>query len=77
MPSPGIFMPEQPMGIAMRRSIAWLRRDLRLADNRVLATATDASERAWPVFVVDPNLRKAHAAAAGRRAWFLANVLAA
>jgi len=58
----------------MRRSIAWLRRDLRLTDNRVLAAATGASERVWPVFVFDPQILEIHSAAAGRVAWFAANV---
>ena len=58
----------------MRRSIAWLRRDLRLTDNRVLAEATVASERVWPVFVVDPRILEIHAAATGRIAWFAASV---
>jgi deoxyribodipyrimidine photo-lyase len=60
----------------MRRSIAWLRRDLRLTDNCVLSAATDASERVWPVFVVDPQQLDTHAAAPGRVAWFATNVRA-
>lgn len=60
----------------MRRSIAWLRCDLRLADNRVLAAATGAAERAWPVFVVDPHELAAHARAEARVAWFAASVRA-
>jgi len=59
----------------MRRSIAWLRRDLRLSDNRVLAAATEA-ERTWAVFVVDPALLDRHAGAPGRVAWFAANARA-
>ena len=60
----------------MRRGngIAWFRRDLRVTDNRMLAAATDAAERVWPVFVVDPELMATHAAATGRIAWFGANV---
>jgi deoxyribodipyrimidine photo-lyase len=58
------------------RSIAWLRRDLRFSDNRVLLAATDHAERAWPVFVVDPAMRERHAAAHGRVAWFAANLRA-
>ncbi|MDQ2673747.1 MAG: deoxyribodipyrimidine photo-lyase, partial [Chloroflexota bacterium] len=60
----------------MRRSIAWLRRDLRLTDNRVLAAATETAERSWAVFVVDPHLIQAHSAARGRLAWFAASVAA-
>lgn len=52
-----------------RRSIAWFRRDLRIGDNRMLESATRA-ERAWPVFVVDPDIVETHGAAVGRRAWF-------
>ena len=59
-----------------RRAIAWFRRDLRLADNRMLETATRAADRVWPVFVRDPDLLAAHAAAAGRIAWFYASVRA-
>ena len=55
-------------------AIAWFRRDLRLTDNRMLAAATDAAERVWPVFVVDPALMATHAAATGRIAWFAANI---
>jgi deoxyribodipyrimidine photo-lyase len=58
------------------RSIAWLRRDLRLTDNLVLLSATDHSERAWPVFVVDPAMLSRHAAASARVAWFAANLRA-
>jgi deoxyribodipyrimidine photo-lyase len=61
---------------APRRAIAWLRRDLRLTDNRTLETATREAERVWPVFVVDPAQLERHAAAPGRVAWFAANVLA-
>jgi hypothetical protein len=50
----------------MRRSIAWLRRDMRLTDNRFLTAATEASERVWAVFVVDPRILEIHAAATGR-----------
>ena len=59
-----------------RRAIAWFRRDLRLADNRMLETATRAADRVWPVFVRDPDLLAAHASAAGRIAWFDASVRA-
>lgn len=57
-----------------RRAIAWFRRDLRLADNRMLEAATAAADRVWPVFVVDPEQVHAHAAAPGRVAWYAANV---
>ncbi len=58
-----------------RRTIAWFRRDLRLADNRMLEVATRA-ERAWPVFVADPDLLGANSSATGRVAWFDANLRA-
>lgn len=61
---------------APRRAIAWFRRDLRLADNRMLESATREAERAWPVFVADPGLLSAHASARGRVAWFAANLAA-
>lgn len=60
---------------APRRAVAWFRRDLRLTDNRMLEAATSA-ERAWPVYVADPALLSRHAAAAGRIAWFGANLRA-
>ncbi len=63
------------MTASPRRTIAWFRRDLRLADNRMLEFATRA-ERAWPVFVADPDLLTTHASAAGRIAWFDANLRA-
>jgi deoxyribodipyrimidine photo-lyase len=59
-----------------RRAIAWFRRDLRLADNRMLAAATREAARVWPVFVVDPAELERHAGAPGRVAWFAANVAA-
>ncbi|MCV0403077.1 MAG: DNA photolyase family protein [Chloroflexi bacterium] len=59
----------------LRRTLAWFRRDLRVGDNRMLEAATRA-ERAWPVFVVDPDLIAEHDAAVGRRAWFDANMRA-
>jgi deoxyribodipyrimidine photo-lyase len=61
---------------APRRAIAWLRRDLRVTDNRTLEAATREAERVWPVFVVDPAQLERHAAARGRIAWFAANVRA-
>jgi deoxyribodipyrimidine photo-lyase len=61
---------------APRRAIAWFRRDLRLADNRMLELATREAERAWPVFVADPGLLSEHAGAPGRVAWFGANLAA-
>jgi deoxyribodipyrimidine photo-lyase len=57
-----------------RRAIAWFRRDLRLTDNRMLEAATRHADRVWPVFVADPDLLGAHAAAAARVAWFDANL---
>jgi deoxyribodipyrimidine photo-lyase len=57
-----------------RRAIAWLRRDLRLADNRTLEAATRHAARVWPVFVRDPAELERHAAARGRAAWFEANL---
>jgi deoxyribodipyrimidine photo-lyase len=59
-----------------RRAIAWFRRDLRLADNRVLEAATGAAERVWPVFIADRELIERHAIALGRTAWFGANLVA-
>jgi deoxyribodipyrimidine photo-lyase len=59
-----------------RRAIAWLRRDLRLADNRVLAAATASADRVWPVFVADPDLLNRHAPARARIAWFAASLRA-
>ena len=59
-----------------RRAIAWFRRDLRLADNRMLEAATRAADRVWPVFVRDHDLLAAHATAAGRIAWFDASMRA-
>jgi deoxyribodipyrimidine photo-lyase len=59
-----------------RRAIAWFRRDLRLADNRVLEAATGAAERVWPVFIADRELIERHAIAPGRVAWFGANLVA-
>ena len=58
------------------RAIAWFRRDLRLTDNRMLEAATRQTERVWPVFVADPALLDAHAAATARSAWFEASVRA-
>ncbi|MEO5986285.1 MAG: deoxyribodipyrimidine photo-lyase [Candidatus Limnocylindria bacterium] len=63
------------MTASPRRTIAWFRRDLRLADNRMLELATRA-ERAWPVFVADPDLLAANESATGRVAWFDANLRA-
>jgi deoxyribodipyrimidine photo-lyase len=57
-----------------RRVIAWLRRDLRLADNRTLEVATRHAVRVWPVFVLDPAEMERHATAPGRVAWFMANL---
>jgi deoxyribodipyrimidine photo-lyase len=57
------------------RTIAWFRRDLRVADNRMLERAT-RDGMACPVFVIDPQLMSRHAAADRRRAWFRANVAA-
>ncbi|MGZ8475925.1 MAG: cryptochrome/photolyase family protein [Candidatus Limnocylindria bacterium] len=59
-----------------RRAIAWFRRDLRLTDNRMLEAAARDADRVWPVFVADPDLLDAHAAASGRIGWFEANVRA-
>jgi deoxyribodipyrimidine photo-lyase len=59
-----------------RRAIAWFRRDLRLIDNRMLATATQEAARVWPVFVVDPAELDRHATARGRVAWFAATAAA-
>lgn len=59
-----------------RRAIAWFRRDLRLADNRMLEAATRAADRVWPVFVRDPALMDAHRAAVARIAWFEATLRA-
>ena len=59
-----------------RRAIAWFRRDLRLADNRMLEAATRDAARVWPVFVADPALLETHALATGRIAWFGANLAA-
>ena len=59
-----------------RRAIAWFRRDLRLTDNRMLEAATRGADRAWPVFVADPDLLETHAAATARIGWFDANLRA-
>ena len=59
-----------------RRTIAWFRRDLRVADNRMLEAATRQADRTWPVFVADPALLARHAAAPARVAWFAANLRA-
>lgn len=40
----------------MKTSIWWIRRDLRLADNRALAAAHNASEQVVPVWIKDPAL---------------------
>jgi deoxyribodipyrimidine photo-lyase len=61
---------------APRRAIAWFRRDLRLADNRMMQSATRDAERVWPVFVADPGLLSEHASARGRVAWFAATLAA-
>jgi len=58
-----------------RQVIAWFRRDLRLADNRMLAKATTA-ERAWPVVVADDDILETLAQSPGRRAWYADNVAA-
>jgi len=70
-------MPDRIGGVSTppRRAIAWFRRDLRLADNRMLAEAT-RSERVWPVVVADPEILDALRDAPGRRAWYAANVAA-
>ena len=44
------------MSAAPRRAIAWFRSDLRITDNRMLASATRLAERVWPVFVADPTM---------------------
>jgi len=62
------------MSAAPRRAIAWFRRDLRITDNRMLASATRLAERVWPVFVADPAQLETHVAAAGRTAWFGASI---
>lgn len=54
----------------MTSTIAWFRRDLRLADNRMLEAAARGANRVWPVFVADPGLLRRHATAAARIAWF-------
>ena len=58
------------MSADVRRAVAWFRRDLRLTDNRMLEAATSRADRAWPVFVADPDLLRLHARAPGRVAWF-------
>jgi deoxyribodipyrimidine photo-lyase len=62
------------MAAPPRRAIAWFRRDLRVADNRMLASATRIGARVWPVFVADPSQLEAHVAALGRTAWFGASI---
>ena len=42
----------------------------------MLEAATRDAQRVWPVFVADPGLLSAHAAATSRVAWFQANVRA-
>ena len=57
-----------------QRVIAWFRRDLRIADNRMLAAATAAGRRVFPVFVADPARLDRHARAAPRLSWFAASL---
>ena len=40
----------------MTTAIWWIRRDLRLTDNRTLTAALDYAEQIVPVFIFDPNL---------------------
>jgi deoxyribodipyrimidine photo-lyase len=58
------------------RAIAWFRRDLRLQDQRMLAEALAAAAEVVPVFVVDPRIVAANAAAAPRLAWYRASIVA-
>lgn len=56
------------------RAVAWFRRDLRLHDHRMLAEATAAAAVVVPVFVVDPAILAANAAAEPRIAWYRASI---
>jgi deoxyribodipyrimidine photo-lyase len=42
----------------MKRTIWWIRRDLRLSDNQALTAALSRAEEVIPVFVLDPGLLK-------------------
>jgi deoxyribodipyrimidine photo-lyase len=63
-------------GELMSTTIWWLRRDLRLADNRALAGALEGGEQVVPVFVLDPALLKSPYAG-DKRIAFLYNGLRA
>jgi len=55
------------LGPGKRRIIWWLRRDLRLADNRTLHQALTDAGAVIPVFVLDPALLESRTLAEGRR----------
>lgn len=64
------------MSLLAPRAIAWFRRDLRLHDQRMLADATAAAAQVIPVFVADPRILAANAAAVPRLAWYRASIAA-
>jgi deoxyribodipyrimidine photo-lyase len=60
----------------MSTAIWWLRRDLRLSDNRVLKSALDAGGQVIPVFILDPQLLASPYVGEARLAFLLANLSA-
>ncbi len=58
-----------------RPTIWWIRRDVRLHDNRALAAASARGGPVIPVFVLDPSLLESRHRAAARRRAFLFNGL--
>jgi deoxyribodipyrimidine photo-lyase len=55
----------------MTTALWWIRRDLRLQDNRALTTALERAERVVPVFVLDPALWEASPYVGDKRRAFL------
>jgi deoxyribodipyrimidine photo-lyase len=58
----------------MTKSVWWIRRDLRLADNQALATALAHAEEVIPVFLLDPGLLDAQGAGDKRTAFLFAGL---
>jgi deoxyribodipyrimidine photo-lyase len=62
---------EEPEAINMKTNIWWLRRDLRLTDNRALQAAMAEGEAVVPVFILDPRLLSSTYLGKKRKAFLL------
>lgn len=60
----------------MERSIWWIRRDLRLHDNRALSAALESSRTVVPAFILDPRLLNSRRAAESRLAFLFGGLRA-